>query len=108
MRAKIKRHTTQWAEMKPDVYGGKSCDKVIPRWECQADGDHGGPDTEGTIRLAARTFPPGTTVTIEEPCCPDCGETREPVFPIPRRAPLYKGKCQCGFDWDAWVLNNYS
>ncbi len=102
---------TMWAEMKPDVYAGPRCDKVRPQWEIHADGDMGGADTERALKLAARTFPPGTKITISEPCCPECGELREPVSlmvdPL-RKGPLYAGPCRCGFDWDRWTLDEYS
>ena len=105
--AETARQATMWAEMKPDLYGGKTCDKEVPRWEVYADGDKDS-DTTRSIALAARCFPPGTRITIEEPCCPQCGETRAPIYPYPKRGPLYAGKCQCGFDWDDWVAQQYS
>jgi hypothetical protein len=98
-----------WAEMKPDCYSGASCDKVKPQWEIHADGDMDS-DSLPTVKLSARTFPPGTKITIEEPLCPHCGELREPAHPgIGAAKVVYKGPCQgCGFDWDKWVLETYS
>lgn len=104
----IKHQETMWAEMKPDVYGGKNCDKIIPRWETHADGDMES-DTTETVTLSARTFPPGTKITISEPLCPDCGIPRIPAFPTNKRnQPVFSGPCECGFDWDKWVLDQYS
>jgi hypothetical protein len=105
---KIEYRATQWAEMKPDVYAGDSCDQVEPRWEVSSEGDMGGSDTLETVELDARTFPPGTKITIEEPVCPQCGDLPEPIFPIPEGGPLYAGPCSCGFDWDAWTRDQYS
>jgi len=99
---------TMWAEMKPDCYGGEGCDEIVPGWATYAEGDKQGGDGEAALELAARTFPPGTKVTISEPTCPQCGDLREPIFPIPAEGPLYAGPCDCGFDWDAWVLEQYS
>lgn len=99
---------TMWAEMKPDCYAGPNYDKVKPQWEVYADGDMDC-GTETTVRLSARTFPPGTKITIEEPLCPNCGELREPKNPGRGAAVVvYGGPCRCGFDWDEWVLNQYS
>lgn len=107
-KERIRYQNTQWAEMKPDVYGGKTCDQVIPRWECSAEGDMGGPDYECVLKIDARTFPPGTTIVISEPRCPKCDELREPKYPTPTRGTLYEGPCRCGFDWDGWVQDQYS
>lgn len=106
--AKIKLQEVMWAEMKPDVYGGKSCDQIIPQWSCYCAGDMEGEDGQKVLELAARTFPPGTKVIISEPLCPGCGERREPHAPFTTRKPLYAGPCHCGFDWDTWVRNTYS
>lgn len=105
---KVKRQETMWAEMRPDMYGGASCDQLVPGWHCYADGDKDSEDNVKCLDLEARSFPPGTKVTISEPLCPSCGEQREPTFPIPKRKPLYSGPCRCGFDWDAWVGDQYS
>lgn len=104
----LKLQPTMWAAMKPDVYGGNNCDGVIPRWNCCADGDKGGDDFERVLKLDARSFPPGTKIVISEPRCPKCDEQREPKLQSIQRGPLYSGPCRCGFDWDAWVLDNYS
>jgi hypothetical protein len=99
---------TMWAEMKPDLYGGKNCDKLVPQWSCYAEGDKDGEDGLTALELAARTFPPGTKVVVSEPLCPDCGQVRCPKFPTPARGAIYAGPCECGFDWDAWVESQYS
>lgn len=99
---------TMWAEMAPDVYGGRTCDQIVPQWSCAAEGDKGDSDTQRVLELAARTFPPGTKVEIHEPLCPRCGELRHPKFPAPKRGPLFSGQCECGFDWDAWARDRYS
>lgn len=108
MRGGIKYQITQWAEMSPDVYGGAKCDKIVPRWKAGALSDMGDSDTLLILKLAARTFPPGTKITIEEPACPTCGELREPIYPMPSRKPIFSGPCTCGFDWDNWTQDQYS
>lgn len=104
----MKYRKTMWAEMAPDVYGGKSCDRIVPEWLCAAEGDKDGPEKQSTIALNPRTFPPGTKVEIYEPLCPQCGEFRYPVFSPPKRGPLFEPKCGCGFDWDEWTREQYS
>lgn len=104
----VAREVTMWAEMTPDVYGGPNFDEVTPRWKCWSAGDKGDAAQHATLELAARTFPPGTKITISEPLCPKCDEQREPIHPPPAEGPIFKGRCRCGFDWDAWVLDQFS
>jgi hypothetical protein len=106
--SEVDTRETMWAEMKPDCYGGQNCDQIRPRWECYAAGDMESEDGLKTISLAARTFPPGTRVVVQEPVCPQCGETRSIKYPPPKRGPLFDDKCDCGFDWKAWTLEQYS
>ncbi len=105
---KIKTRETMWAEMKPDCYGGKSCDQIVPHWNIYADGDKQDDYMRAPIRLAARMFPPGTRVVVHEPLCPQCDEPRLMKYPTPQRGSLYADKCDCGFDWVAWTLGEYS
>lgn len=105
----IKRRETQWAAMEPDVYAGKTCDQVQPRWKVWAEGDKGGADHQQyPLKLAARTFPAGTLITIAEPVCPQCDEPRSPKYPSPKHGPMYVSRCRCGFDWDKWVIEQFS
>lgn len=104
----IAMRETMWAEMKPDCYGGASCDQILPRWSTYAAGDKDGDDSMRALQLAARTFPPGTKVVISEPVCPTCGETRCVKSPVPKRGSIFEEKCSCGFDWEAWTIAQYS
>lgn len=101
-------HATMWFEQSPDCYGGKTCDQIVPRWHCYADGDKDSDYQYEPLRLDARSFPPGTKITVTEPTCPDCGETRSLKFPAPKRGSLFMDKCSCGFDWNGWTLDQYS
>lgn len=83
-----------WAEMKPDCYGGETCDQIEPRWECFALGDKDSEHSAADIILDPTRFPAGTQITISVPVCPECGEQVE--------------ICTCGFDWRAWVIEKYS
>ncbi len=90
--------TIMWAEMKPDVYSGDNCDKIAdPRFECFCDGDMSSEHIE-TITLAASSFPPGTKVLVELPCCPLCEQEVE----------MCESDDNCDFDWVEWCHNEYS
>lgn len=104
----VERRQTMWAEMRPDCYGGKTCDQIEPRWHCYAEGDKDSDYQRAPLKLDARLFPPGTKVLIEEPVCPQCKEVRSPIYPAPKRGPLFTPKCRCGFDWETWTLHQYS
>lgn len=99
---------TMRAVMSPDCYGGKTCDKIVPRWHGYCDGDKESEMFHEPIKLDARQFPPGTVVVVTEPACPECGEPRSRKFPPPKRGDLFEAKCDCGFDWQTWTLNEYS
>lgn len=99
---------TMHATMHPDMYGGKGCDELVPRWWCYADGDKDGDYEHRPLKLDAKLFPPGTRVSVREPVCPECGDARSPILPTPAKPPYFDPKCDCGFDWDAWVANEYS
>lgn len=104
----IKTRETMWAEMRPDCYGGKTCDQIVPRWHIFCSGDKDSENTREALKLAPRTFPPGTRVVIHEPVCPRCGDTRSVKYPTPKRGPLFDDNCECGFDWKNWTLGEYS
>jgi hypothetical protein len=110
----IKRET-MWADMKPDCYGGKSCEQIVPKWSCYAEGDK---DGEGGVALLSYhpiLFPPGTKIVVSQPVCPTCNE-------VPSRSmnPVeitgeggdkwqeYKWSCDCDFDWREWAIDQYS
>lgn len=85
------------AEMKPDLYDGDKCDEVRPRWWAYADGDMEGDFTE-VMSFDAKSFPPGTKITVSVPCCPMCGQQVE----------LCSTDDSCYFDWDNWRDDKYS
>jgi len=80
------------AEMKPDVYGGESCEEHIPRWMGYLYEDDE-TDLE-IIKLDPKAFPAGTKILIEIPICPKCE--------------LQQELCKCGFDWMGWINESYS
>lgn len=103
----IETRATMWATMQPDMYGGKECDELVPRWWCYGAGDKDGDHQHDPLALDAKRFPPGTKVTVEEPMCPTCGEIRGVSFPK-GKPPAFDAKCDCGFDWEEWTANEFS
>ena len=93
----LERHTTLWAEMKPDIYAGENFDEVKPMFECQAEGDMSA-DTTDTIVINASQYPPGTVILVQEPCCPKCMQVPE----------MCRATESCDFDWDNWCEEQYS
>lgn len=92
---------TMRAVQAPDIYDGPNCDRHRPRWSGSAEGDMDGEGPIGpTLKLAAKTFPPGTKVTIEEPVCPEC-------HMVPTRWPRRGWKCECDFDWKSWAEDEF-
>lgn len=105
IRPGVTLRATMWAEMKPDCYGGKDCDEIEPQWHCYADGDKESDDIRKPLEFDPRIFPPGTKVTVEEPTCQNCQEFRHLKSSDP---PAFEDKCECGFDWVQWTLNEYA
>ena len=105
-------HRTMHAQQAPDVYAGKSCEGIAPRWIGSAEGDKDGPGevgTDGVISLSARTFPPGTIVEVREPMCPQCGEVPHDAGDLPdgHGGWFTHWKCGCDFDWRKFALDTY-
>lgn len=95
----IKRREVMRATMAPDVYSGPDCDHHAPRWVGSAEGDidgDGDVGVEGVLMLAAHTFPPGTTVVVSEPECPQCGCVPYLISEFPAEQ---MWGCECDFDW---------
>jgi hypothetical protein len=90
--------------MEPDMYGGKECDELVPRWRCYAAGDKDADHQRQPLILDPRDYPPGTKITVMEPTCPECDMVRE-VTHNPRG---FSNMCACGFDWEEWTANEYS
>ena len=99
---KVSYVKTMWAEMKPDVYGGKNADEHIPRWEAFCLGDRGSELSSADLILDPKLFPPGTKIEISEPICPKCGEVYQNC--------MSRGynKDECDFDWKEWAEDQYS
>ena len=102
----VDKRETMRAELKPDCYGGKTCDQIVHRWWCYCEGDKDGDYEHGALSLVANMFPPGTKVSVIETACPNCKEVRQPSG-MPGQI-SWSDNCRCGFDWKGWTLERYS
>ncbi|MET3601016.1 hypothetical protein [Martelella mangrovi] len=97
---------TMWAQQAPDIYTGPNCDQHRPRWVVSAEGDMDGKSPIGeTLDLSAKTFPPGTKVTVQEPECPRCHEVPS-LMDMPGQSGQWE--CGCDFDWKGWADEQFS
>jgi len=104
----IKTLETMRAVLEPSCYGGPGCDEIEHAWQSYCVGDRDSGPGFDPLTLDPKTFPPGTIVTVQEPACPECKMVRmADLFSKPGES-VWPQKCDCGFDWDAWTLNNYS
>ncbi len=90
----MKYHPIMWAERTTDCYAGDGCNEKRPLWKFTAEGDRGPTEDARPLILDCSKFPAGTKVHISVPVCPECEMDCE--------------ICECGFDWDAWVDDQYS
>lgn len=93
----MKYQEIAWTEMRPDVYGGDTCDKIIPQFCNFSDGDKD-EDTSDDVTFLAKNFPAGTKITVKVPECPKCQMD----------AMLCQELGDCDFDWKKWTEENYS
>lgn len=102
----LEHHETMWAEMQPNMYGGETCDQPVPQWRGYTLDDKEDEGGMEKLELAARTFPPGTLVTITVPLCPQCKQWTADYALNQQTGEM--GKCECGFDWPNWAGEEYS
>lgn len=93
MIKKVKNyHTIMQAERRIDFYGGKNCDEEIAEWDTFCEGDMDGESIIDPLKLCPKTFPAGTRVIVQQPCCPDCNQIRE----------ICEDDTNCDFKWSEW------
>lgn len=82
-------------EIKVDCYDGPNFDQLKKYWWAHFEGDMDADTTSSEIfELYLKSFPPGTKIKIEVPICPECDMIQE--------------FCDCGFDWEKWIIGEYS
>ena len=100
----IEMEEVMWTEQSPDIYGGDSCNQIIPRWKGHCAGDMDG-DVSQDLSLIATHFPPGTKVVVSVPLCPECGESSDMALNYRNGA---MKNCTCGYDWNQYARDTYS
>lgn len=95
------------AEVKADCYGGPEFDEVTTYFEGYSEGDKESSSDTGDIIFKVSELPPGACIIVEYPQCPECGLERFEKIEG-NKIVGFANHCECGFDWDNWVLDNYS
>jgi len=110
--SKIIPKTMMRAEVKADVYGGPKCDEVSTYFSAWAFGDMEDDDFTEDITIQLSSLPAGAVVTVTYPCCPNCQLPREDKFENIGRGRMkivgHADNCECGFDWNNWIQEQYS
>ena len=107
----MNRQTIMNTEVRADCYGGPTCDEVSTYFHTYCEGDMDTEDHKDDINISLKDLPPGARITVEYPCCPDCGTQRFDKLEFDNGKYVIVGhdkKCICGFDWEQWVLEQYS
>ena len=95
-----------------DVYSGENCDEVTTYFNTYCSGDMSDDNHKDDIIITLKDLPPGTKITVEYPCCPDCGVIRDDKMEfLPGgiwKIVGHEDTCDCGFDWNNWVQNEFS
>lgn len=100
--------TRQDWHQEPYCYDGPGCDKQRPRWMTSYPKE--GKQEEGKVlklEIPAESLPPGSRVTIEIPCCPECGDPADINTDWNETYTVWPS-CKCGFSWENWVNENFS
>jgi hypothetical protein len=104
-------HAIMTAEVKVDCYAGKDCDQQRKFFSVCCDGEEEDSLNDKKLVINLADLPPGALITVNYPCCPDCGLPREDKMRNRRGAYKIIGhaaKCSCGFDWLNWVEAEYA
>jgi len=105
--------TVMETEVIADCYAGPNCDEVKPLFRTYCRGDRESDTHTDDIVIPLKDLPPGARITVEYPACPVCGAARDDEFEFGEGGILnitgHAKECDvCGFDWEKWVLENYS
>lgn len=108
----MKYQTVMAAEVKVDCYSGDNFDQQHKYFDMYCDGDmEGGPAISDQIIIDLASLPAGARLSVEYPCCPECGEARGDSMQFKDGVWEIIGhhdKCGCGFDWVKWAQDEYS
>lgn len=94
-------------EVVADCYSGENCDEVKKQFKTYCDGDMESDIHLDDIVIRLSELPVGARIKVEYPGCPECDMPRFDIFKN-NKIVGHADKCDCGFDWNQWILNNYS
>lgn len=104
----IDRQEVMRSEVKVDIYE----DDRPKFFEAYCEGDMDSDTHREDIVINLAELPPGAKVSVEYPCCPDCGQARFDKFehlPGGRMKVIgHETTCDCGFDWVNWEDEQFS
>jgi len=110
--SKITYDTMMTANVEADVYGGENCDEVTNHFMMFCEGDMDADSSTEDIVITLKDLPAGARVLVQYPCCPDCGMARNDTFETLEGCRMqiigHDSKCDCGFDWDNWIQEEYA
>ncbi len=103
----IKTEQVQQSIVTPDIYeDGHPCHFVSYHEGDMSEDSHSHP-----VVFNVSDYPSGTTITLNIPTCPDCGEVRETNYRTDDNGKTavdnHASECECGFDWIAWEDENF-
>ena len=108
----MERTAIMRAEVKADCYTGENHDQISNYFNVYCEGDKQDSNDTDDIIIKCAELPPGATIEVQYPCCPDCGIPREDKFEFLEggRAKIigHAEHCECGFDWQNWVAEQYA
>lgn len=101
-------HTVMRTEVECDIYE----DDRRQMFHTYCDGDMDSDKHTEDIVLTVNELPPGAVIRVEYPCCPDCGDPRQPIYESLEGGRLkvvgHESTCECGFNWIEWEDGQYS
>lgn len=107
---KIDRDVIFDAEVKADIYQPEG-NPPKKYFHAYAQGDKDASKDEQDIIFRVNQLPPGARITLSYPSCPECGFPRMDKIEFKDGGYYITGhesKCECGFDWEEWVMSVYS
>lgn len=112
MADRMRLHETMHTEVVADCYGGETCDQASTKFRSYCDGDKDSYEHTDDIVIRLAELPAGAVISVSYPCCPECGSPREDEMESLGNGRMkiagHKAECQCGFDWNNWILGQYS
>lgn len=104
--------TIMQGEVKADVYSGENCDEITTYFNTYCEGDQDSDEHKDDIVIKHNELPPGATILVQYPCCPECDLPRQEIFKHLDGGRMeivgFENICECGFNWIEWGYDEYS